>query len=57
MTTYIRCHADGCHAFFEKKLRQCPYCATEIRGVNLGLLGGRFAAALNAKAVHAVKHT
>ena len=57
MTTYIRCHATECRAFFEKKLGKCPHCGTETYPVNLGLLGGRWTAALNAKAAHAVKHT
>lgn len=57
MTTFIRCHASDCGSFFEKKLGVCPDCGTPIREINAGLMGQRWASALNASAEHAVKHT
>lgn len=55
MTTEIRCYA--CAAWFQKKDGACPKCKAPVRGVNLGLLSGRWSAALNASAADAVANT
>ncbi len=53
--TEIRCFE--CGAFFLKTLRACPACHTPIRGVNAGMLGQRWANALNAQKRHAIEET
>lgn len=53
--TLIRCYR--CRAFFPKKQGECPDCGAPVREVNQGLMAGRWSAALNAQAEHAVKHT
>ena len=55
MTTFIRCYA--CSEFFPKNLRRCPECGTEIRAVNVGLLGARWASVLNERKRHAIEET
>lgn len=53
--TERRCR--GCRGFYDKKLDECPTCATPAYAVNVALGSQRFRDVLNERKRHAIEET